>query len=119
MVKTVPPFRQGDVWWADLPEPQGSEPGFRRPLLIVQRDSINRSQIQTIVCVVITSNLRLAEAPGNVLLEPQHTGLPKPSVANVSQLLTTDKRFLIDYAGTVPHWLLDKVLDGVEFVIGR
>ena len=74
---------QGDVWWADLGEPAGSEPGFRRPVLVVQGDAFNRSRIATVVCVVLTSQLKWADAPGNVLLSARATGLPKDSVANV------------------------------------
>ena len=87
---------QGEVWWADLPEPSGSEPGFRRPVVVVQGDAFNRSQIATVVCVPLTSNLRWAEAPGNLLLASKVTGLPKDSVANVSQLVTLDKSSLTD-----------------------
>lgn len=75
---------QGEVWWADLPDPVGSGSGFRRPVLIVQGDALNRSRIATVVCVPLTSNLRWADAPGNVLLSARSTGLPKDSVANVS-----------------------------------
>ena len=82
---------QGDIWWADLPEPPGSAPGFRRPVLVVQGDALNRSRIATVVCVALTSNLKWATAPGNVALPAGTTGLPKDSVANVSQLVTLDK----------------------------
>ena len=82
---------QGEVWWADLAELFGSEPGFRRPVAVVQGDAFNRSRISTVVCVALTSNLRWAEAPGNVLLSARLTGLPKDSVANVSQLVTLDR----------------------------
>ncbi len=82
---------QGEVWWADLGEPRGSEPGFRRPVVVVQNDSFNRSKIATVVCVPLTSNLHWAQAPGNVTLSAKATGLPKDSVANVSQVVTLDK----------------------------
>ncbi len=87
-------IQRGEIWWASLPEPRGSEPGYSRPVLIVQADDFNRSRISTVIAVVITSNIRLAEAPGNVLLSPKASGLPKQSVANVSQLITLDKAFL-------------------------
>src|SRR5450756_1340430 len=82
---------QGEVWWADLPAPVGSAPGFRRPVVVVQGDALNRSRISTVVCVPLTSSLRWADAPGNVLLSARLTGLPKDSVANVSQVLTLDR----------------------------
>jgi mRNA interferase MazF len=85
---------QGEIWWADLPAPTGSEPGFRRPVLVVQGDSLNFSRIATVVCVPMTSNLRWADAPGNVLLRAKTTGLPKDSVANVSQLVALDRTAL-------------------------
>ena len=90
---------QGEVWWADLPEPSGSEPGFRRPVIVVQGDAFNRSRIDTVVCVPLTSTLRWADAPGNVLLEARMTGLPKDSVANVSQIVTLDRASLTKRVG--------------------
>lgn len=119
MVSSKQIIRQGDIWWADLPEPAGAGPGFRRPILVVQRNSINQSRIQTIVCVILTSNLRLASVPGNVLLAPEDTGLPKESVANVSQLITVDKRMFDEYVGPIPDDLLEKVLNGIEYILGR
>src|SRR5947207_9542979 len=83
-------IERGEVWWADLDEPAGSEPGYRRPVLIVQADAFNRSRLQTTIAIVLTSNLRLIDAPGNVLVPKQSSGLPKGSVANVSQLVTLD-----------------------------
>src|SRR5215207_3644265 len=90
---------QGHVYWADLPDPAGSGPGFRRPILVVQADALNRSRIRTVVCVPLTSNLAWAEAPGNVLLSPRATGLPKDSVANVSQIVSLDRELLTEEAG--------------------
>jgi len=110
---------QGEVWWADLAEPSGSEPGFRRPVVVVQSDSFNRSRIATVVCVALTSNTRWAEAPGNVLLSAKATGLPKDSVANVSQLVTLDKASLTDRAGSLPDKKLELVLSGIDVVLGR
>jgi len=110
---------QGEVWWADLPEPSGSEPGFRRPVVVVQGDAFNRSRIDTAVCVPLTSTLRWAEAPGNVLLEKQSTGLPKDSVANVSQIITLDRSWLTDRTGKLSRAKLDLVLRGIDVVIGR
>ncbi len=94
---------QGDVWWAELPEPAGSGPGFRRPVVVVQSDVFNRSRISTVLCVPLTSNLKWADAPGNVKLSARMTGLPKDSVANVSQLVTLDKDILREQTGRLPE----------------
>ena len=110
---------QGEIWWADLPGPTGSGPGLRRPVLIVQGDGLNFSRIATVVCVTLTSNLRWAEAPGNVLLRSKSTGLPKDSVANVSQIVTVDRSLLTERAGKVSRALLEEVLAGVDVVFGR
>jgi mRNA interferase MazF len=110
---------QGEVWWADLAEPEGSEPGFRRPVVVVQGDAFNRSRIATVVCVALTGNLRWAEAPGNVLLSARATGLPKDSVANVSQLVTLDRAALSERVGTLPAKKLELVLLGIDIVLGR
>ena len=110
---------QGEVWWAELAEPSGSEPGFRRPVVIVQGDAFNRSRIATVVCVALTSNLHWAAAPGNVLLSSRLTGLPKDSVANVSQLVTLDRSVLTERVGALPAKKLQLVLLGVDIVLGR
>jgi mRNA interferase MazF len=110
---------QGEVWWADLADPAGSEPGFRRPIVIVQGDNFNRSRISTVVCVVLTSNLRWADAPGNVLLTSKVTGLPKDSVANVSQIVTLDRESLTERVGVLPHQKLELILLGIDIVLGR
>ena len=89
---------RGEIWWAELPKPRRSEPGYRRPLLIVQSDDFNRSRISTVIVAVITSNLRLALAPGNVALSKKASGLPKKSVVNVSQIITIDKSLLKEKA---------------------
>ncbi len=93
---------RGEIWWASLPEPMGSEPGYRRPVLVAQSDNFNQSRIDTVIVVAISSNLRLANAPGNVLLPRRATGLAKDSVANVSQVVTVDKGFLTEYVGMLP-----------------
>ena len=108
---------RGEIWWAGLPEPVGSEPGYRRPILVVQSDDFNRSRIDTIIAVAISSNLRLANAPGNVLLPHRATGLAKDSVANVSQVITTDKSFLTEYVGSLPQYLLEQVENGLRLVM--
>jgi mRNA interferase MazF len=110
---------QGEIWWANLPDPHGSESGFRRPVIIVQQSAINQSMIRTVICVPLTTNMRLVNAPGNVLMPIRHTGLPKESVANVSQIIALDKRFLSQYVQTVPAKLLNQVLNGIEFMLGR
>ena len=110
---------QGDVWWADLNKPVGSEPGYRRPVVVVQGDSFNRSNIATVVCVPFTSNLSRAEAPGNVLLSSNDTGLPKDSVANVSAILTINRTVLTDRVGTLRDVKLDLILHGIDVVLGR
>jgi mRNA interferase MazF len=110
---------QGEVWWADLGEPRGSKPGFRRPVLVIQGDALNRSRIATAVCVALTSNVKWASAPGNVLLSESATGLPKESVANVSQIVTLDKSELTVRVGKLPKAKLDLVLAGVDVVLGR
>ena len=110
--------RRGEVWWADLDEPRGSEPGYRRPVLIVQADSFNRSRIATVLCVVLTSNLRLVDAPGNVLVSAKAAGLPKDSVANVSQLITLDRTFLDEQIGRLPPRLMNAVDAGLMLVLG-
>ncbi len=112
-------IKQGDVYWAELPIPRGSEPGYDRPALVVQQTAINASALQTVLCVPLTTNVRLADAPGNVLLTARQTGLPKPSVALVSQVITLDKQFLHTYVATLPDNTLGAVLDGIEFILGR
>ena len=109
---------QGDVWWADLPEPVGSGPGFRRPVVVVQGDSLNRSRVSTAVCVPLTSNLRWAGAPGNVRLSSRDTGLPKDSVANVSAIVAIDRALLMERVGRVPRAKLGLILRGIDIVLG-
>ena len=108
---------QGEVWWADLGEPSGSAPGFRRPVVVVQGDAFNRSRIATVICVALTSNLHWAEAPGNVLLDAKLTGLPKDSVANVSQLVTLDRAALTERVGALSAGKLELVLLGIDIVL--
>jgi len=110
---------QGEVWWADLPPPTRSEPGFRRPVVIVQGDALNRSRVATVVCVPLTSNLRWADAPGNVLLTARATGLPKDSVANVSQVVALDRGVLAERAGKLSRAKVDLLLSGIDVVLGR
>jgi len=109
--------RRGEVWWATLPEPTDSGPGYRRPVLIVQANAFNESRIQTVIVAAITSNLRLAEAPGNVLCRTRETTLPRDSVINVSQLLTVDKALLTERLVALPTGMLRKVEDGLRLVL--
>ena len=111
-------MKRGEIWWADLPDPVASEPGYRRPLVIIQIDEFNRSRINTVVVVGLTTNLRLAEAPGNVLLKSVQTGLPKDSVANASQVLTVDKSFLTEKVGKLRKPELQKLESGLRLVLG-
>jgi mRNA interferase MazF len=109
--------QRGDIWWASLPEPAGSMPGYRRPVLIVQADSLNRSRIYTVIIVAITSNLRYAALPGNIRLSSRSTGLPRDSVANVSQLLAVDRSFLTEQVGQLSVGEMKRVDDGLRLVL--
>jgi len=110
---------QGEVWWADLPAPTGSGPGFRRPVVVVQGDALNRSRLATVVCLPLTSNLRWEGAPGNVSLTARLTGLPKDSVANVSQIVTLDKGLLTERVGKIPRPKMELLFLGIDVVLGR
>jgi mRNA interferase MazF len=111
-------IERGEVWWADLGEPEGSEPGYRRPVIIVQSDAFNRSRLRTVVAVVLMSNLRLVEAPGNVLVPAKASGLPKDSVANVSQVVTLDRDFLLERAGRLRGQPMKDLDSGLRLVLG-
>lgn len=108
---------RGEIWWANLSDPVGSEPGYRRPILVVQDDIFTQSRISTVIVVIITSNIQLAEAPGNVLLPKEATGLPRDSVANVSQILTVDKKFLVECIGSLPNDLQEEIDDGLRTIL--
>ena len=110
---------QGEVWWADLGEPTGSGPGYRRPVIVVQCDDLNQSRIGTVVCVPLTSNLKWAEAPGNILLTVKSTGLSKDSVANVSLIVALDKNQLTERVGKLARRSLELVFAGIDIVLGR
>ena len=107
-----------EVWWADLGEPQASEPGFRRPILVVQVDAFNRSRLRTVIGVALTSNTGYLDAPGNVLLPASRTGLPKDSVANVTQLVTVDEGYLADRSRQISRKLMSRVEAGLRLVLG-
>ena len=109
---------RGQVWTADLGEPEGSEPGYNRPVLIVQSDPFSRSRLHTVIGVVLSTNLRLIDAPGNVLIPAKASGLRKDSVANVSQVITIDREFLIERAGRVRGPFLKDVENGLRLILG-
>lgn len=111
-------MQRGEVWWAALGKPVGSAPGFRRPVLVVQSDDFNKSALHTVVVVPLTTNLRHAQAPGNVVCGPRATGLPKASVVNVTQIIATDKTRLLERTGRLSEPLLSQVEDGILLVLG-
>lgn len=110
---------QGDVWWAELPEPTGSGPGYRRPVVVVQGNPLNRSRIATVVCVPLTSNPVWAGAPGNVALSSGTAGLRKESVANVSQIIALDRSLLTERVGRLGPKQRAQILHGIDVVLGR
>jgi mRNA interferase MazF len=109
---------RGEIWWADLPEPAGSMPGYPRPVLVVQADRFNRTGIRTVLVLIMTSTTRLAAAPGNVLLPKNDTGLPKDSVANITQVYTVDRELLTERVGMLPSSLMRDVDNGLRPVLG-
>ena len=111
-------MHRAEIWWANLPEPVGSSPGYRRPVLVLQSDAFNQSRITTVVVLVITKNAALANAPGNVLLKARTSGLNIDSVVNVSQILTLDKSLLTEYVSSVPSAKMAKIEAGVRLVLG-
>jgi mRNA interferase MazF len=110
-------IKRGELWWASLPDPRGSESGYRRPVLVIQSDAFNRSGIGTVLVAVVTSNVRLGDAPGNVPLTRKQSGLSKPSVVNVSQLVTLDRRYLTERIGRAPTAQMEKVEHGLRLVL--
>ncbi len=110
---------QGEVWWADLGEPMGSAPGFRRRVVVIQCDAINRSRIATVVCVPLTSKMKWAEAPGNLLLKAEVTGLSKDSVANVSLIVALDRGQLTERVGKLPPRHVSAMISGINTILGR
>ncbi len=110
-------IQRGEIWWASLPKPVGSEPGYRRPVLIIQSNDFNRSRIATVIAVVVTSNTKLAQAPGNIFLPKKLTGLSRDSVANISQVVTVDKSFLTERVGTLSANTFEQVEKGLRLVL--
>ena len=111
-------MRRGEVWWASLPPPIGSGPGYRRPVLVIQANEFNESDIKMVVAVIMTTNLRLAGAPGNVRCGSKETGLPRESVVNVSQVVKVDKELFTQRVGSVPTHVLSQVENGLRRVLG-
>lgn len=111
-------MRRGEIWWASLPAPRGSEPGYRRPIVVVQSDEFNESRIGTVIVAILTSNLRLAAAPGNIRLDRRETGLSRDSVLNLSQVLTVDKSFLTERVGILSVRNLAAMDAGLKLVMG-
>lgn len=109
---------RGDIWWAELPDPTGSEPGGRRPVVVIQSAPFNRSALRTVIIAVMTSRLDRAAAPGNVLVTAERSGLPRDSVVNVSQLFTVDRDSLTEKAGVLPARFMRGVDDGLRKVLG-
>ncbi len=110
-------IQRGEIWWANLSEAQGSGPGYRRPVLIVQSDLFNLSKIQTVVVAVITKNLELAKAPGNVSISAKTSHLPVDSVVNVSQVITIDKNLLAEYVGALSEKKMARITEGLKLVL--
>ena len=110
-------MQRGEIWWAELPVPVASEPGYRRPVVIVQSNEFNRSRIRTVIAAILTTNLRLAEAPGNVLLTVDQTDLPQDSVVNVSQVITADKSFLIERVSKISDRVMLLIDEGLRLVL--
>lgn len=110
-------MKRGEIWWAELPNPVGSGPGYRRPVLVIQANPFNASRIATVIVAVVTSNLALAEAPGNVRIAKSESGLPQPSIVNVSQLITLDRSVLVKKVKALPGAALDKVDSGLKVVL--
>jgi len=108
---------RGELWWANLPNPVGSEPGYRRPVLVIQDDTFIQSRISTVIVVIITSNIQLAKAPGKVLLPSDVSGLSRDSVANISQIFTIDKTFLLERIGSLPDYLQEEVDEGLRTIL--
>ena len=110
-------MKRGELWWAHLPDPAGSGPGYKRPVLVIQSNPFNASRIATVIVATVTSNLALAEAPGNVRITRSDSGLPQPSVVNVSQLITLDRSILTVKVKTLPGAVMDKVDGGLKLVL--
>ncbi len=110
-------IKRGEIWWAEIPEPVGSEPGYKRPLVIIQSNEFNNSNINTIIAAVITTNIHLAAAPGNILLSAKKSKLPKKSVVNISQLITINKSFFTEKVHTLSNKVMEQIDNGIKLVL--
>lgn len=110
-------IQRGEIWWAGLQEPAGSRPGYKRPLIVIQSNDFNKSRINTIIAVVLTTNMKLVDSPGNIMLSKKMTGLPKDSVTNVSQIITIDRYYLSDRIGILPARTMRRIDDGLRLVL--
>ncbi len=110
-------INQGDIFWIDLDDPIGSEPGYRRPYIVIQNNLFNQSRIHTVVMVAVTGNLQRAKSPGNILLEAGEGGLPSPSVINITQVFTLDKAYLTDYCGSLHPQRIAQMIEGINLLI--
>lgn len=110
-------IERGEIWWADLPEPKGSMPGYEHPIVIVQSDKFNKSNLATVVGIVITTNMRLADIPGNVELAPQQSGLPRESVVNMTQIVTANRADLVELVGRVSARKMEQIENGLRMVL--
>ncbi len=108
---------RGEIWWADLPEPKGSMPGYRHPILIIQSDQFNQSSLETVIGIVITSNMRLSNMPGNIVLSPKQSGLRQESVVNITQVVTANKSDLLEFVGTLPLGKIEQIENGLRLVL--
>lgn len=109
-------INQGDIFWVDLDDPLGSEPGYRRPYVVIQNNLFNQSRIHTVVMCALTSNLHRAKSPGNILLEAGEAGLPQPSVINITQIFTIDKSYLVDYCGSLSSKRIAQFIEGLNLL---
>ena len=110
-------MKRGEIWWASLGEPKASEPGYRRPVLIIQSDDFNQSAIRTVICAIVSSNMNLAMAPGNVHVSSRSSGLPRPSVVNVSQVITVDKSMLTERVKSLDAQSMTQIAEGLRLVL--
>ncbi|HMP96916.1 MAG TPA: type II toxin-antitoxin system PemK/MazF family toxin [Kiritimatiellia bacterium] len=110
-------MKRGEIWWASLGEPRASEPGYRRPVLILQSDEFNQSAIRTVICAIVSSNMNLAMAPGNVHVSSRSSGLPRPSVVNVSQVITVDKSMLIERVKSLDAQSMGQIEEGLKLIL--
>jgi mRNA interferase MazF len=110
-------IERSEIWWADMPAPEGSEPGYRRPVVVIQADGFNRSKIKTVIAVALSSNMALGKLPGNVVLRAHESGLPKDSVMNVTQVVTLNRACLTERVGSVPGELMVTLEQGLRIVL--